>query len=1056
MAINPSTNRIYIADGIGGIVTVLDGADNSVLDTIQLAAPFRIAVNPVTNLIYVFDVSNTQITILDGATNEIITIPLDMYPTAVSVDSNTNLIYVAGDGIILVLNGTEISTVTPLAEFFPRAIAVSPNTNLVYASNSDASTIVVIDGNTNTVVGIIPVEFGPGAIAINPNTNLVYAAATGTAAHQGPSPMPEGGTLSIISSMLQRARSEADGSFSFTGLAAGNYTLTEIPDEQFGVTQPATGAYRFFVSDKHQVLSGFDFGIAPASGLGKLTILSQYSGYYIDKPSVPMTVSSEDGQRFAGFTPVTFTLKIGQNYTVFANNTAADIFEQWENSDPEEARSFTMSSDESLVFIASYTYVPNGNPVRVDITSSELVNGTEDERPLPGMFHIIQEGDDITKILIPGATPAHHQLVEGSTYVVFAGDGGFNVNNNFIFDYWVDPYTGEPVFKRGLKFTAQDGLAINAVYHFSNSTSVTIPVSSRLVDGTPLDGAFNKVILGSDDTNIVDRGFTPNEYHLQRDAYTAVAADFKDNAIVFDHWEASGGPFLSNRELYANEFPFDSFSLGLGLENLTAVYRIVPENDFASIPLTTTGTNITSSEPQLNNGVTITFDNVLSTGDLTLARIPVDSHSNIFSNVSLTGETATLGIENRTKGNTTIYTTSGPVIQVNTARLTLVGMVEVTLHYDPSSIPAGLSPRMLHFNGTEWEDVTVSYDGVSHTVTGRLNSLSPIVVGYTESKFGIGGVKGQITSLEHRGDHGTNFGAITNSVDSGSHALVKIDIPRNVGTAVSEAGPILQHLTVDIDNVVSAGQVSLSVMPISDFEEIIDIGKGNPPKGLVVSDGSTFYTLDNLVYDLSSSSDLNIQGNVILNVSLGSINGPQGQYFYSNDFGSIRLLQHTDNHWTDITESLDPSSRTIIGSTYSLSPIIITFVTDGTFAERYFESHPLQKIDVKTIAVESLTFAGSSDESDMISIHAELKNVQRADQTYDFIVQITDEKGTVTYLDWLTAIIQRNQTIYPSIDWTPERSGSYDVNVFVWSDLNKVPMALTEVTATKLSINLSP
>ena len=57
LAVNPVTNKIYVANGGGGgasgYVTVIDGATNSTTTVAAGYGPSAIAVNPVTNQIYV-------------------------------------------------------------------------------------------------------------------------------------------------------------------------------------------------------------------------------------------------------------------------------------------------------------------------------------------------------------------------------------------------------------------------------------------------------------------------------------------------------------------------------------------------------------------------------------------------------------------------------------------------------------------------------------------------------------------------------------------------------------------------------------------------------------------------------------------------------------------------------------------------------------------------------------------------------------------------------------------------------------------------------------------
>jgi YVTN family beta-propeller protein len=70
VAVNPSTNRIYVANSEpNGIVTVIDGATDTI-SAVQVGMnPDGIAVNPVTNKIYVANADSDSVTVIDGATN---------------------------------------------------------------------------------------------------------------------------------------------------------------------------------------------------------------------------------------------------------------------------------------------------------------------------------------------------------------------------------------------------------------------------------------------------------------------------------------------------------------------------------------------------------------------------------------------------------------------------------------------------------------------------------------------------------------------------------------------------------------------------------------------------------------------------------------------------------------------------------------------------------------------------------------------------------------------------------------------------------------------------
>ena len=115
VAVNPVTNKIYVANtgnyptANHGNVTVIDGATNStttVTDPNAIAPGgsdargFGVAVDSTTDKIYVANAGSHNVTVIDGATNSTTTVtdPNAVAPSAVAVNEATNTIYVANAG----------------------------------------------------------------------------------------------------------------------------------------------------------------------------------------------------------------------------------------------------------------------------------------------------------------------------------------------------------------------------------------------------------------------------------------------------------------------------------------------------------------------------------------------------------------------------------------------------------------------------------------------------------------------------------------------------------------------------------------------------------------------------------------------------------------------------------------------------------------------------------------------------------------------------------------------------------------------------------------------
>jgi YVTN family beta-propeller protein len=230
IAVNPNTNRIYVANESSNSVTVIDGATNATSTIAVGPRPQYIAVNPATNRIYVsHGGDNTQaviegasgavrilhtggngpfvvnaatnkvymirlgpadeVTIIDGAAHTWYSIATDSWtPVALDVNPLTNRLYVAHytTGDVRAVDLTSTSDFPPTRSVpvwsKPTGIAVNTSTNRIYVIGEDErAPINVIDGTNYTATSFAPAGHarGPRAIAVNAATNKVYAAFNG-------------------------------------------------------------------------------------------------------------------------------------------------------------------------------------------------------------------------------------------------------------------------------------------------------------------------------------------------------------------------------------------------------------------------------------------------------------------------------------------------------------------------------------------------------------------------------------------------------------------------------------------------------------------------------------------------------------------------------------------------------------------------------------------------------------------------------------------------------------------------------------------------------------
>jgi len=179
-ALNPITNKIYVANPANSSLTVIDGSWNWVSSIPVGANPGPIAVNTVTNKIYVANTADGTVTAIDGVTGNTATIAVGTTPNSIAVNALTNKVYVVSEGLapcysgsVTVINGLNNVTTAVSVGTLPQGIAVNVITNKIYVGGSNG--VTVIDGATNTTSTIAagtPVQL----LATNQVTNKVYAA----------------------------------------------------------------------------------------------------------------------------------------------------------------------------------------------------------------------------------------------------------------------------------------------------------------------------------------------------------------------------------------------------------------------------------------------------------------------------------------------------------------------------------------------------------------------------------------------------------------------------------------------------------------------------------------------------------------------------------------------------------------------------------------------------------------------------------------------------------------------------------------------------------------
>ncbi len=85
-------------------------------------------------------------------------------------------------------------------------------------------------------------------------------------------------------------------------------------------------------------------------------------------------------------------------------------------------------------------------------------------------------------------------------------------------------------------------------------------------------------------------------------------------------------------------------------------------------------------------------------------------------------------------------------------------------------------------------------------------------------------------------------------------------------------------------------------------------------------------------------------------------------------------------------------------------------------------------------------------------ISADITNNQEKSQNFVYLVQIKNKTGFVVSLGWISGQLTPDQKLSPSLSWTPNQSGVFTAEVFVWGGLIN-HNALSEYATLQINVS---
>ena len=218
IALNETTDTVYVADTNSGTVSVIDGASCNAEDHSGCGKPpatvavgqgaFPIAVDEATNSVYVgilaggpaggssksivvIDGSRCDSTTVSGCGDPVRSISAGSGPAGIALDPTTETLYVSSeDGTVSVIDAgacatasgcAQKATVTVLSD--PRGDAFDPATHTLYVTDAGSNSVSMIDtskcnaedtAGCTAAAATFPVGESPRRIALDPTTHTAY------------------------------------------------------------------------------------------------------------------------------------------------------------------------------------------------------------------------------------------------------------------------------------------------------------------------------------------------------------------------------------------------------------------------------------------------------------------------------------------------------------------------------------------------------------------------------------------------------------------------------------------------------------------------------------------------------------------------------------------------------------------------------------------------------------------------------------------------------------------------------------------------------------------
>ncbi len=108
--------------------------------------------------------------------------------------------------------------------------------------------------------------------------------------------------------------------------------------------------------------------------------------------------------------------------------------------------------------------------------------------------------------------------------------------------------------------------------------------------------------------------------------------------------------------------------------------------------------------------------------------------------------------------------------------------------------------------------------------------------------------------------------------------------------------------------------------------------------------------------------------------------------------------------------------------------------------------------DPRLVNTSGISIGNNVNVDQQFQISADITNNQEKSQNFVYLVQIKNNEGFVVSLGWISGQLTPDQKLSPSLSWTPNESGEFTTEIYVWEGLIN-HKALSQYTTLQINVS---